>query len=49
MSAKMSFPLGSLSNVRGIQMGPLTYVNGKINFEEKVSSKEMNSYSQHKF
>lgn len=48
MSAKMSFPLGPLNTVRGIQKGTITDVNGKIrSFEEKVSSKEVKygSYS----
>ena len=41
MSAKMSFPLGPLNIVRGIQKGTITDVNGNISsFEEKVPSKE---------
>lgn len=48
MSDKMSFPLGPLNIVRGIQKGTITDVNGKIrSSEEKESSNEMKygSYS----
>lgn len=40
MSAKMSFPLGPLSILRGIQEGTITHVSGKIrSFEEKCNQK----------
>lgn len=42
MSAKMSFPVGPLNILRGIQKGTITDVNGKImSFEDEVSWKEV--------